>query len=164
MKKSKTVRMMAATAFLLGVLAVGGGTLAYADTSSTKTDPITTISKRIAQKFNLNASDVQEVVKQVFDEEQKTRETEREQNMKDRLSKAVADGTLTQAQADLITVKQTELASQRQILATMTDAERQAYIASQREALKTWATKNNIPKQYLMMRGFGRHHESHMSR
>ncbi len=95
---------------------------------------------KIATTFKLDKNEVQKV----FDEDRQAHQAEREQAMKDRLSQAVSDGTLTQEQADKITAKQTEMRAFRDTLKDKTDDERKAAMDSKREELKQWAKDNGI--------------------
>ncbi len=149
MKQPRNKRLLAATAFLIGVLAVGGVALAYADTSTTKTDPMSTLVTTIAHKFNLNQDEVQTVVDQVMEDERVQRQAEHAQLLTTRLASAVKSGKLTQAQADLLVAKMKEMQAAHATLSSLTADERMAKIKSDRTALEAWATSNNIPKEYL---------------
>lgn len=139
-------------------LCIVGATIgaASAATDAVKTDPMSGLVAAVASKFNLNTTDVQAV----FDEQKAKmnveRATGRQQRFADRLTKAVADGKLTQAQADLITAKKSELEAARASLETKTPAERRAAMEAQATALKQWAADNNIPDGYLSCQGPGR--------
>lgn len=162
MKIPSTSTMVAAAAIALGLSAAGVGVIHAANTTG-QTNPISNLVTAIAQKFNLNQADVQ----QVFDQQRQQNQAEHQQRFADRLTQDVKDGKLTQAQADAITAKMAELQTQRQTdktaLQGKTQEERQAYFQQQVDALKQWATDNNIPAGYLpfgpMMghghRGFG---------
>jgi len=131
------------------MVAVGGAV--YADsTTNGKINSMSNLVLVIATKFNLNVSDVQAV----FDEQNNIMKANRQQNqaemaskMKEQLatelSKVVADGKLTQVQADLITAKKEELQVQRTTQKTREE------IQTQQDALKQWASDNNIPEEYL---------------
>lgn len=116
----------------------------------------------IAQKFNLNQSDVQKV----FDDQRAKENTQRDQLQTDRINQAVSDGKLTQDQANKILAKKAELKSQMPALMASlegkTQAEKQALMKEHKDALTKWANDNNIPLQYLHFlggekegRGFG---------
>lgn len=151
-KLSQKAKRIAASAFLVGVLAVSGAALAHADTSGTKTDPMTTLATTIAQKFNLNASDVQSVIDTVMQQERAKHEQEHAQMEATRLKSAVAAGTLTQAQADLITAKEAELKAARAAGTKPTQADIQS--------LKQWAIDNDIPTE-VMFGGMRGPHDGH---
>lgn len=138
----------------------------YANSSTTGFDnPMSKLVTAIAQRFNLNVSDVQ----QVFDEqkaqmdaqreEQRTQmEAQREQIFTGRINQAVTDGKLTQDQAAKILAKKAELEAQKTSLEGKTKEERRTAMTTMKEqmdSLKQWATDNNIPQEYLPFLGFG---------
>ncbi len=139
---------------VLGLSLLAGGTT-YAAMAKTEKNggPFKAIASAIAQKFNLNTADVQTVI----DETLETERIRMEKNRPNPLAKAVTDGKLTQAQADLIKAKHEEeraqMESDRESMENMTQAEREAAIKAHREDLKKWATENNIPEQYVMFFG-----------
>ncbi|KKP33020.1 MAG: hypothetical protein A2312_01170 [Candidatus Staskawiczbacteria bacterium RIFOXYB2_FULL_32_9] len=132
------------------VLAVALGTSAYAfygNQGEGRTDVISAIAK----KFNLNASDVQKV----FDEQRTANQTQNEQKFTDFINKSVTDGKITQDQANKIIAKHAEVKAQRDALQGKTKEEIRSAMKTQGDALKQWATDNNIPMQYLMFGGLG---------
>lgn len=124
----------------------------YANSSATGiANPMSNLVTAIAQRFNLNVSDVQ----QVFDEQRAKMEAQREQTFTDRINQAVTDGKLTQDQADKILAKKAELEAQRTSLEGKTEEERRTAMKGQTDALKQWVIDNNIPQEYLPFLGFG---------
>ncbi len=69
-----------------------------------------TLISRIAQKFNLSETDVEAVFESVRDERQEEMKTERE----DKLSQAVNDGVITEAQKQALLSKVEEHMGERQ--------------------------------------------------
>ncbi len=164
-KKSKTI---AATAFVLGVAAVSAGTFnastAFADTTSTRGTPdanrtahITNLVNALAQKFNLNSTEVKTVVDTVMASERATMQANHEErqstNLAERLAKAVTAGKITQAQSVLITAKIQETKTFMESMKNKTDAERKAAMTTYKANIEAWATTNNIPKEFLNMGG-----------
>ncbi len=159
--------VIAGTAATLGLASVGGIAAAATGSSSAST---TSLVDKIATKFNLNKDDVQKV----FDTDRTEHQTEREQRYEDRLTQAVKDGKLTEAQKVKIESKHKELQAEmdknrasmeadRAAMDGKTDAERQAdreqrhtEMAAQRTALQEWETDNGIPAGYLGFGGRGR--------
>lgn len=146
----------------LAAFAIFGAAYATADTAMGANNPMSELVNAIAQKFNLNASDVQ----QIFDEQRVKMEAQREQRgeeMKEkfqqkfteRINQAVSDGKLTQEQANLIFAKRAEIEAQQKNMENMTKEERQTAAKEQRDSLRQWAEDNNIPQEYLMFGGFG---------
>ncbi len=147
--------MMVATAIAIGIAGVGVGGVYAATSASNTSNPMSTLVHAIAQKFNLNESDVQ----QVFDDQHGQMEAQHTAMFADHLAQAVTEGKLTQAQADLITAKKAELEAKRDSLKDATPTERQAALKDGITSLRQWAKDNNIPLNYLMqMGGMGRGH------
>jgi polyhydroxyalkanoate synthesis regulator phasin len=159
-KKSKTI---AATAFVLGVAAVGAGTFnastAFADTTSNRTPEanrtahITNLVNALAQKFNLNSTEVKTVVDTVMASEKATMQANHDKNLAERLAKAVTAGKITQAQSVLITAKIQETKAFMESMKNKTDAERKTAMTAYKANIEAWATANNIPKEFLNMGG-----------
>lgn len=149
MRKRNFARSAAVTAtVVLGLSGSGAGVIyAASPTDAEGSSPASALITAIAKRFNLNENDV----KQVFDEQRGQMQSHMRQKRQDilhnRLTKAVADGTITQAQADAITAKEAEVQSQMHALKDKTPQERQTAIQSLQTALKQWATDNNIPKK-----------------
>lgn len=141
--------------------AVLGAAYAIADTVESN-NPMSDLVNAIAERFNLNVSDVQSV----FDEQRVKMEAQREeqrvqmeerrqQEFTNRLNQAVADGELTQDQADEILTKRAELETRKTNIESMTPEERQTVMKEEMDSLKQWATDNGIPEEYLPFLGFG---------
>lgn len=125
---------------------VGLGTLTALYANSTYAAPNSSgLIDRLALRFNLNRDDVQVV----FGEHRSGLMAQHEQGMKDRLAQAVTDGKITQAQADLITAKRTELKTFMESLEDKTTEEHRDAMKTKMDELKKWAEDNNIPLQYL---------------
>lgn len=154
MSKTSKKRVLAGSAIIALGLVFAGTSSARAANANGGTNPMSNLVQAIATKFNLNTSDVQAV----FDEQRAQMEKEHEQMFADRLKQAVADGKLTQDQADKITAKKAELEALRTSLSGKTEDEKRAAMKTQVDALKTWATENNIPAEFMMFGGFGGGH------
>lgn len=136
-------------------LAIVGTTLltannAFAQTSDTTTNPMSSLVEKIATKFGLDKNEVQAL----FDEERQTHEAEHKAREEARLQQLVSDGKITEAQKQLIITKQEELRTQHQSehesLLNRTAQERQAAMEAHKKALEDWAAQNGIDSQYLM--------------
>ncbi len=144
---------------------LAGATAIHAQTSSTTDNPMTALATAIAQKFNLNATEVQTVLNETMEAQHTAREAQMQQEFAARLTQAVTDGKLTQAQADLITAKAAELKAAMEADRTadqsLTAEQRKAKMEERKTALTTWATTNGIPEEYLHFvkggKGFGGH-------
>ncbi len=121
------------------------------------------IIEKLVQKFGLKQADVQAV----FDESMKDRQAQMQTRIEDRLTQAVKDGKLTEAQKQLILTKQQELKTkreaERQNLQNMTPQLRRDAFAAQKQEIESWAKQNNIDLNYFFggfrggMRGLGKH-------
>jgi polyhydroxyalkanoate synthesis regulator phasin len=150
MKIKKSV-LIGATAAVVGVTSLAGIGIASAATTATNGNSLV---DKIATKFGLKKADVQAV----FDQNRTEKEAERLQNVKDTLAQAVKDGKLTQAQADAITTKMTEMKTFMDSLKDKTADERHTAMDAKRDELKKWADDNSIPEAYrrFVMGGPGR--------
>lgn len=141
--------VISAVAIVLGLSALGATTI-YAQTNAgVGFGPMNNLANVIATKFNLNVSDVQAV----FDDERKQMDAQRGQDYIERIKQAVTDGKLTQDQADKILAKKAELEAQRASLVGKTLEERKALQKTHMDALKQWATDNNIPQEFMPFGG-----------
>ncbi|KKS26038.1 MAG: hypothetical protein UV36_C0007G0008 [Parcubacteria group bacterium GW2011_GWC2_42_6] len=137
----------------LGLAVAGIGAVKAASNSQ---NPMSGLVETIANKFNLNASDVQQVIDEQRTQRQQERQAGQQQQFTERLSEAVTSSKITQAQADLISAKRAEIAAEQADLDGKTQEERQALREQHREEMKQWMSENNIPENYMMMfGGFG---------
>ncbi len=120
-----------------------------ATTASAQSNNSSSIVDKLASKFNLNKDDVQKV----FDEERATHKADREKSFTDRLANLVKDGKLTQAQADKITAKHSEMKSQMESMKNKTKEERHKSMDQKRSELQKWAKDNGIDEKYVMLGG-----------
>ncbi|MCI0479291.1 hypothetical protein L0Y59_01995 [Candidatus Uhrbacteria bacterium] len=135
-----------------GLLTAGVGAT-YAASGPAEGTPFENLIQSISTRFGLDA----EEVRQVFDEERGRVQEQRQAGMTERhterLAQAVTDGDITQAQADLILAKLSEMQAFRESLRDMTPDERQAALETRKDDLKEWATANGIPERFLPMAG-----------
>lgn len=121
------------------------------ETVQSAENPMTSLVQRIAQKFNLQESEVQAV----FDQDRQERQAQHEATAEAQLTQLVTDGKITEAQKQLIIQKRNELHEKRQnemdTRKAMTREERHSGMETERQALEDWAEQNNIDLQYLMM-------------
>ncbi|HOX29718.1 MAG TPA: hypothetical protein P5080_00215 [Candidatus Paceibacterota bacterium] len=146
--KKQTIMALSA---VLALSAAGIGSAYAATETAEKTNPINRLATAIASKFNLDAQEVQSV----FDEQKTRMAAQRVKNFEDRLNNAVAAGKLTQAQADGIRAKQSDMEKLRTEMRGKTKEEIRTAVKAQMADLKQWAEDNNIPKGYMMIGGRG---------
>lgn len=131
-------------------------TQSYAQTADTTR---TTLVQRIAQRFNLQESDVQTV----FDEARQEHQSQMHAQFEARLTTAVENGKLTEEQKQSILAKHQELMAEhdaeRESLRNMIPEERRAHHQEERAELEAWAAENGIDLQFFMPMGKmgGRH-------
>lgn len=130
---------------------VGGITYASAETNG-RGNPFGNLAEAIAAKFNVPIADVQTVINDTVAANRAEMAKNRPGRV-DMLAQAVKDGKLTQAQADLITAKRTELRNAVGSVKDLSVTERASLMKEHQAALKEWATANNIPEEYVF--GFG---------
>ncbi len=114
-----------------------------------------TVVQRIAQKFGLQKSSVQSV----FDDIRKERQAEMQKQLEERLTQAVKDGKLTDAQKNLILAKHKDMQANREknreAWMKMTPEERRNERQKTRAEFEAWAKTNNIPPEWVMPYGRG---------
>ena len=132
---------------LSGALAVGslGLTHAYAQDSA----GYSPIVQKIAEKFGLNVSEVQDV----FDEARADHHAQMLTNFEGRLTQAVTDGKITEEQKQKILDKHEEMQAKMYEWKNLTPEGRREKIKAFHEELKTWAEENEIDFPFLIFRG-----------
>lgn len=156
-KRNKTITIASLIA-TLGVGATGASTAYAAQHATDRQSSMSGLVEALATKFHLAPSDVQSVIDQqrklMFGQpgrgERGIRPPAKGLNPKAMLDKAVADGTITQAQEDLIIAKQADVRTFMDSLKGKSAADRQSAMKTETEALKTWAQSNNIPERFIM--------------
>lgn len=139
------------TSAVLGIVGLTAGT-ALAAQHGPFQNRATTLVNAIAQKFNLNPADVQ----QVFDEQRQNAQAQRDEQYASRLDKAVKNEKLTQAQADAIKAKLQELKTFMDGLKDKTPQERTDALKTKMDEVQQWLKDQNIPPQYLPFFAHGR--------
>ncbi len=124
----------------VGIVSAESGTTS----STTSSDPMSSLVQAIASKFNLNKADVQKV----FDDNRTAREAEHAQKESANLQKLVDAGTITAGQKTAIEAKlkamQTERDTDREAMKSLTDAQRKAKMDEKRTELESWAKEQGI--------------------
>lgn len=144
-------------ALIPAIAVVSFGAVAFASQENGK-NPMSDLVTKIAQRFNLQEKDVQAVFDENRTEKQTEKQADNQQKFTDALKKAVTDGKLTQAQADLIIAKRAELvAKMKTFFETGTKTKEEIKTASKQmhADLNAWATANNIPQEYVKFLGLG---------
>lgn len=161
----KTLRKLAITSTVLaGVVALGASGISNVSAATpvqgtqvqTQMNPMSSLISAIAQKFNLNVSDVQKLFDEQHTQMESQRGTEQSARITERLTQAVTQGKLTQSQADLLKAKQEELRVFHESLKGKTREECKAAMDKKIAELKEWAKANNIPDEFANFGPMGR--------
>jgi polyhydroxyalkanoate synthesis regulator phasin len=171
---SKKSKMIAATAFILGATALGGGIVAYADSlPEDEGRPIDSLVSKIAEKFGLNKSEVESVVLEVMNTQRDEMKSLHDEMFSDKLKNLVDSKTITQAQADLVADKIEELHAQRdadfETYKNLDPEKRRELRDEHRAEMEEWAEQSGLTQDQLkavfgergqggmgMKRGFGK--------
>ena len=140
------------------ILVAAGGIVAIKPmiTSAQSTNPLSGLVQMIAQKFNLDQSEVQSVVDQYRTQQRQNMTQKMQQREGDRLTQLVTQGKITDAQKQAII---TELAALRSKynpanFKSLSAADRKTQMQNEQNELKSWAQSQGIDPT-LIMPGFG---------
>ena len=157
-KSGKNIRrkVILPTMLALSILVVG--ILATNVTAANSNYP--PIVTKIAQKFNLNISDVQEV----FDDERDERRAEMFARFSERLDELVSSGEITSSQKGAILDKHEEMQNKMDELRNLSPEERRDKMQSIHEEFRSWLKDQGFenlaigPFGHGFKRGFGMGH------
>lgn len=107
MKFGKTPLFTAAMAAVVGATAIGAGAVSAA--GGVGNGPFADLAGAIATHFNVDATEVQTIIDEQLAAHKGERHAQMEKDMQERLTAAVAAGTLTQAQADALAAHRAEM-------------------------------------------------------
>ena len=102
----------------------------------------------IAQKFNLNQTDVQAV----FDEQRSKHQAEMKAQMETKLTQAVADGKITEAQKQAILAHHTQAKENRPDKAefkNLTEEQRKAKMDQKKTEMDSFLSQNGLTRETL---------------
>ncbi|KKS17613.1 MAG: hypothetical protein UU77_C0018G0024 [candidate division WWE3 bacterium GW2011_GWC1_41_7] len=139
------------TALVLSVVGLTGYAMlnnAYAVTA----DKYSPLVQRLAEHFNLNENEVDEVIAEVREE----RHQEMMSTYSEKLDEVVEEGKLTAEQKDKILAKIEEMKDEHLGFTGLTQEERRQKMEEHRAELEQWAEENGIDESYLFgyMGGF----------
>jgi hypothetical protein len=146
MKVSRTTVIAAAAVGLIGV------TSATALAATTSNAPQNSLAQDIANKFHLNQPDVQAVI----DQHKQAAQQNREAKYEDRLTQAVKDGKLTEAQKKDVLTEHNKLMDE--IKSSNNSGDNRQTMQTVRKEAQDWAKQNNIDVSWLMPPMRGMHH------
>jgi len=139
---------------ILGLIVIGLLTTSYVSAQDSGNYP--SIVQKIAEKFNLNESEV----KAVFDEDRDERHAEMQAKWVERLDDLVNDGKITVEQKQAILDKHEEMQSKMEELQDLSPEERKQKMLEFRDQLKDWADEQGIDLPLIgpLTGGFGHGH------
>lgn len=137
------------TMFMLGVILVGLTSVSPA--LAEESNQYSSIVTKIAEKFNLNPSDVQAV----FDDERDNHKADMYSRLVEKLDTMVGDGKITKDQKDIILKKHEEIENKMLEMRDKSPEQRKTEMENLRDELKSWAEEQGIEFPFFMMRGGG---------
>lgn len=149
MSKKKTL-LMSAAATTVGVAMFAG--VASAQTPTSTTDQQSLVDK-IAQRFNLDKTQVQEV----FDEARQEREAKHQQKIEQKLDKAVTEGKITAEQKTAILNKFQEFREYMESIKDKPREERKELMKAKHDELKKWAEEQGLDKYFPLVNKMQKH-------
>ena len=146
---------------VLGLTLIGGTFIGVTSVSAQDaTDKSQSIIQKLAQRFNLNESDV----KAVFVEEHQARQSQMKIAFEQRLTQAVTDGKITEAQKTAILSKFSEVKAAKLNpgqFKNQKPEQRKQTMEQKKSELETWAKENGLTLETLQSlighggKGFG---------
>jgi len=134
---------------LAGLLAVGS--FSATTVQAMENERGLPLIQRIADRFGLNESEVEEVFSQYRVEHQLAMQSRFEEH----LATQVEDGSLTQEQADAIIQKHEEMQADHEALLSASPEERDAYRDAHRSEMEAWASEQGIDISLVGPMGLG---------
>jgi len=125
------------TVLALSVLVIG---ILATNVSAQDSSNYPPIVQKIAERFNLNVSDVQEV----FDEERDERRADMYAHFAERLNDLIAEGKLTEAQKEAILDKHEEMQDKMEELKDLSHDERKEKMQALHEEFRVWLDVQGI--------------------
>lgn len=152
---SKKIYIPILAAGVIGGTAVFGVSLVNAQ--ATQHNPMSGLVQKIAQKFNLDQSQVQSVIDQFHTEQQQVRQQEMQKREEERLSQLVLRGKITELQKQAIIAKHVEMRTKfnPDTMKTMTQEQRKEHRTAMETEMKTWASTQGIDLTIIQF-GFGK--------
>ena len=111
------------------------------------------IAERIAERFNLNLEEVKTFFTELKQQRKEKKQEKRGEKIQERLRTAVANGELTEDQAQRILSKLQELKAEheglRDQLKEMTPEDKREFMQAKKDRIQTWADENDIDAKWL---------------
>lgn len=162
MKFSKRIALAVAT---LGLTATTVAPVFAATPSNsingTQSNPRTALIQALAQRFNLNQSDVQSFFDQQEQAQMQAHAAEAQTRLEQRLTTLVTSGKITEAQKTALIAKAKEAQAKHEEARKLTSEECKKMMDAYRTELETWLTQQGLDKSYVRdlmgPGGFGGH-------
>lgn len=133
----KVVRIFLPAFLALAILVVG---ILASNAQAQEVNQYPPVVQKIADKFNLNVTEVQ----QVFDEERDVRRADRYAHFAERLNDFVAEGQLTEEQKEAILERHESMQDEMESLKNLSPEERRERMQALHEENRKWAEENGI--------------------
>lgn len=145
-------------ALFIGILALVA-TIGTQAISAYNADSHNTMVQKIAERFNLKSEEVEEV----FEEFREEKHQKKLAYLEGKLDEAIADGTITAEQKQIILAKKAEMFGKMEELKDLSPEERKEAMQELKLEMQTWAQENGINLHELFMQGssFKGHHHDH---
>ena len=133
---------------ILALAIIGTAAATTTLVSAQDTTGTNSIVAAIAAKFNLNQSDVQAV----FDEQKSKHHAEMKATMDQKLTQAVTDGKITEAQKQAIAAHFGEMKNKKiepGQFKDMTEEERKAFHEQKQAEMDAWLSQNGLTREVL---------------
>lgn len=145
MNISKRLALAAGTCGLIATTALPVFAATPNSTNSTFQDPRQSLMQALIKRFNLSETDL----KQFFQEQEQQRSAQMVTNFTDRLSTAVTQGSLTEAQKTALIAKAKEAQAKHEEARKLSPEECKKMMDAYRTELETWLTQQGIDRAYL---------------
>jgi hypothetical protein len=144
-------RFIVPGAIVFAMLGVGILNLQAVYAQSDTTYP--TIVERLAEKFNLNKDEVQEVFLEMRDEHKANMMA----RWSEKLDSAIAAGDITESQKEAILDKHEEMEAKLESLKDLSPEDRHTQMQAVHEELRNWAEEQGIKVPFFMFKVHGPH-------
>lgn len=148
-------KLILPTTLVLGLIVFSLMSVTYASAQSVTGRGLNNrnnVIQKIAERFNLNESDVEAV----FEEERQERFAEMQALWIEKLDDLVNDGKITSDQKQAILDKHEEMHNKMIGLQDLTPEERKEKMQELREEIKAWADEQGIDLSFVGPMGFGK--------
>ena len=149
------------------VTAAGILTLSVPKIKAQTNDPMLGLVQTIAKKFNLDQTQVQNVVNQYRQQTKQGRSKDLTKSREDRLAQLVKDGKITETQRQAIVAELAALKTKYNPdnLKNLTESERETQVKDEESEIRAWAQTQGIELKLIMPQaGMGFHGGKHQTR